>query len=254
MSVVRSFFSALLMYSKIPVPKQEWNEENRRYSLCFFPTIGLAVGGLTLVWYLICTVLDFGKLMFSVVCTIIPIAVTGGIHLDGFCDVCDAGASWGGKDKMLGVMKDPHIGAFAAIKLCVYFLLQTAFFSEAYDKKLLLIYSCGTVLSRSMSALAAVVFKAAKKEGSLNSFANSADRRITIFSEAVLIVLSTGGMMIVKPICGIAAAAGAFAVFAYYRVYSYRRFGGITGDLAGWFLQLCELAVLMCAVVADKIS
>ena len=30
-------------------------------------------------------------------------------------------------------------------------------------------------------------------------------------------------------------------VFLYYRLTAYKKFGGITGDLAGWFLQLCEL-------------
>ncbi len=28
-----------------------------------------------------------------------------------------------------------------------------------------------------------------------------------------------------------------------------RQFGGVTGDLAGYFLQLCELAVLGCVVI-----
>ena len=36
-------------------------------------------------------------------------------------------------------------------------------------------------------------------------------------------------------------------VFAYYRWVSYSKFGGITGDLAGWFLQKCELYILLCA-------
>ena len=39
------------------------------------------------------------------------------------------------------------------------------------------------------------------------------------------------------------------AVFVYYRYFSYKEFGGITGDLAGYFLQICELIMLMCAVV-----
>ena len=45
----------------------------------------------------------------------------------------------------------------------------------------------------------------------------------------------------------------ALLVFAcYYRV-SYREFGGITGDLAGWFLQLCEAAILLSVVLAQKL-
>ena len=32
-----------------------------------------------------------------------------------------------------------------------------------------------------------------------------------------------------------------------------RRFGGITGDLAGYFLCLCELMILLTAVIAGRI-
>ena len=44
---------------------------------------------------------------------------------------------------------------------------------------------------------------------------------------------------------------GAALIFVYYRWSSYRQFGGITGDLAGWFLQLCELAIPMGAVAGQ---
>lgn len=47
-------------------------------------------------------------------------------------------------------------------------------------------------------------------------------------------------------------AAVQLAVFVYYRRMSDRDFGGITGDLAGWFLQVCELASMGAAVVYLK--
>jgi len=36
-----------------------------------------------------------------------------------------------------------------------------------------------------------------------------------------------------------------FVVFLYYYHMSKREFGGITGDLAGYFLQILELALVM---------
>ena len=41
-----------------------------------------------------------------------------------------------------------------------------------------------------------------------------------------------------------AAAVVGLAVFFYYDQFSRKQFGGITGDLAGYFLQLCELFML----------
>ena len=51
--MLNSLFSAFLMYSRIPVPQVEWKEENRRYSLCFFPVIGVVLGIIQiLLWIL----------------------------------------------------------------------------------------------------------------------------------------------------------------------------------------------------------
>lgn len=44
MHVIRSFFIALSLYSKIPVPQFVWNEEDMQYSLCFFPWVGAVIG------------------------------------------------------------------------------------------------------------------------------------------------------------------------------------------------------------------
>ena len=45
------------------------------------------------------------------------------------------------------------------------------------------------------------------------------------------------------------ACLGAGLACLYYRVMSFRQFGGVTGDLAGYFLQLCELFMVLAAAV-----
>ena len=44
MSVIKSFFIAFSIYSKIPVPQFAWKEEDMRYTLCFFPWVGAVIG------------------------------------------------------------------------------------------------------------------------------------------------------------------------------------------------------------------
>lgn len=50
----------------------------------------------------------------------------------------------------------------------------------------------------------------------------------------------------------LAALAAAATVYFLYRHVALGQFGGFTGDLAGWFLQMCELAVLAAAVLAER--
>ena len=157
--MLNSLFSALLMYSRIPAPKTEWKEENRRYSLGFFPIIGAIIGGLLVLWRYVCSKFDLGELIFAVGAVCLPVIVTGGIHIDGFCDVTDSRASYADREKRLEILKDPHIGSFAVIRLCLYFLIQTALFSIVGNIRECAAIGCGFILSRALSGLYIAVIR-----------------------------------------------------------------------------------------------
>ena len=252
--MLNSLFSAFQMYSRIPTPNVEWSEKNRRYSLCFFPLIGAVTGVFVLVWNFICNALDIGDFLYSAGVFAIPVLVNGGIHLDGFCDTCDARASWGDRQKKLAILSDPHIGAFAAIRLSVYVLIYTAIMSELREVSAAVLIGCGYVLSRALSGYAAVTFKAAKKEGTLQSFTVPADKKTTVKVLVLTAAVSCFVMMISGFAAGVAASAAALLSMIYYRRMAYREFGGITGDLEGWFLQICELCIAAAAALVYKVT
>ncbi|MGN0600902.1 MAG: adenosylcobinamide-GDP ribazoletransferase [Oscillospiraceae bacterium] len=254
MRILKSLASAFLMYSRIPMPQVEWKEENRRYALCFFPIVGAVSGAIFLLWKYICGLFGIGSLADGAVSALIPLLVTGGIHMDGFCDVTDAKASCADREGKLKIMSDPHIGSFAAMWLCAYLILQTAMLAEIKNFGTAVIVACGYVLSRSLSGLAAVTFQSAKKEGELQSFAKPAHKKVTIAVLLVFTAVLAAAMLCADLISGGLALAGAAGAFIYYRISAYKNFGGITGDLAGWFLQICEMAVLILAVVGEKLT
>ena len=131
MWIFNSLIIAIAMYSKIPMPQAEWNEKNMRYAMCFFPVVGVVIGaaefaaGYALLHWLHCK-----PLLFSVAMTLIPVLITGGIHLDGFADTVDAMSSYAERERRLEILKDPHTGAFAIIGLCCYFLANVGIWSE----------------------------------------------------------------------------------------------------------------------------
>lgn len=251
MIILKSLASAFLMYSRIPMPRVEWKEENRRYSLCFFPLVGAVIGAVFILWKYVCAALKIGGILSAAVSVLIPILITGGIHLDGFCDVIDAKSSFADKEKKLEIMSDPHIGSFAAMRLCAYLILQTALLCEVKNT---VIIACGFVLSRTFSGIAAVTFKSAKKSGFLQEFSKPAHKKITVFTLFLIVIFCFAVMIFSGGICGVSAIIGAIFCFIYYRISAYKNFGGITGDLAGWFLQLCEISVLIFTVIGEKIT
>jgi len=155
----------------------------------------------------------------------------------------DAKSSYGDREKKLEILKDPHTGAFAIISLCCYFLLCVGIFSEMRTERLFaaaLVF----VFSRSLSGISVVSFQVAKNSGLLRTFQDGAQKRNVRIVLIFWLFATVVGFFLTAGLCGVAAAAVGLAVFFYYYQFSRKQFGGITGDLAGYFLQLCELFML----------
>ena len=254
MYLLQSLAIAISMYSKIPVPTVDWNEKNMKYAMCFFPVVGAAAGGLQLlIGYLLLKYTSCGNLFFAIAMVLIPVIVSGGIHLDGFADTVDALSSYGDREKKLEILKDPNTGAFAVIGLCVYFLADTALWSEV-TVELLPVIACTYMLSRSLSGISVVSFRAAKNSGLLRTFQDGAQKKRVRVVLIVWACVCGGIMLYLSWKTAVIVILVALFVFLYYYRMSRKQFGGITGDLAGYFLQVCELAMLAGAVLCRGIG
>lgn len=245
MIVMETVLVAFAMFSAIPLPQPDWNENNMRYALCAFPLIGLVCGALWWGWGAVCGWLDVSGLLRGAGLCLIPVLVTGGIHLDGFADTCDALASCASPEKKQEILKDPRCGAFAVIRLCSYFAAYFALCS-ALQTTSIAFWCMGLafVLERSLSGLAITRFPLAKNTGLAHAFAAAADRRRAGQILMLECVLAGAGMIAAGGVTGIVMAAVGLLVFRRYRVVADRQFGGLSGDLAGWFLQRAELWML----------
>lgn len=250
--MLKSVIVAFSMYSRIPMPRVEWSEKSMRYYMCFFPAVGAVIGLCCTGCYLLLGKAGVGQSASAALLTALPVLLNGGIHMDGFMDTMDAKSSYKPMEDKLKILKDPHTGAFAVIYAIVYFLISYAFFCEATGSVIGWI-SAGYIYSRILSGLSVVTFRKAKKDGMVAASADAAQKNVKWILLAELAVFAAAALWIDLRMGAVCLLSGA-AVFVYYRSMSYRVFGGITGDLAGYFLQLCELLVLIAAVVAGKLA
>ena len=231
MIVLQTMAVAFAMFSALPVPQFTWNSKNMRYALCAFPLIGGVIGAL---WSL-CGALPLPDMIRAGGFCLIPVLVTGGIHLDGYADTSDALSSYGDREKKLEILKDPRCGAFAVIRLCTYFLAYFCFaFCIRFSPRVGLCWTLALVLERGLSGLAVAAFPMAKNTGLAHTFATAADRESV---KKILIVLSVLLAAALIALGGGALVAAALLVLWRYHHVAVKEVGGITGDLAGGFCK-----------------
>lgn len=257
MRLLRTIAVTFALYSRIPMPHFEWKDEDMKYSMSVFPWVGAVIGLVFLCVYGVSIRTGMPDAAACMLLAAVPLILTGGFHVDGYMDVSDALSSYRTREEKLEILKDPHIGAFAVIRLCVTGLIYLASLIVVIgsDTAMFLMYiiAAGFFLARSLSALAVLNFRSARKEGMLFYEASCAGqgRKANNVICAVWLIGSAGLMIFIYPAGGAAAAAAALASFAWYRYRSYKEFGGITGDTAGWFVTICETSIAAaCAVVA----
>ena len=140
-----------------------------------------------------------------------------------------------GQYYVAGGLNGGTAAAYLALCACVQFTPQAG-----------LLWMMALVLERALSGYAVAAFPMAKNTGLAHTFASAADRatvrRVLALLAAVLCcaMLALGGWALVL---------AALAVLWRYHAVACKQFGGITGDLAGWFLQKAELWMLaaLCA-------
>lgn len=251
MNLLKNMVVAFSMYSKIPMPQFAWTKENMRYALCCFPVIGVVIGAAIWFWGWISAMLPFGNLFVTAVFLLIPVIITGGIHLDGLLDTSDALSSWQPRERRLEILSDSHAGAFAIIVCCSYYIAALAIWSEA-AVQVLPVIAGGFVLSRSLSGFGITMFPCAKNSGLAATFADQADKkrcRVILCCEAVA---ASAFMIWMQPLCGMMAVVAAWLTMLGCRKMCMEKFGGITGDTQGFFLQICELLIALAAVIGGK--
>ena len=252
MAIFKSLISALSTYSKIPMPNIEYKENEGRFTMCFFPLVGLIIFGLEALLIYLGNMFKLSDLSLAIGFVIVPTLVTGGIHIDGFMDVCDALSSYRDKEKRLEILDDPHVGAFSIIKLLIIIGIWILAVLEM-KREYLLIGGLGFIFARILSAFSVLVFKASKTKGMIVYVKNHASGicKYILVGEIMLttvICILTYNVMILIPLA---------ISFIGLLIYQHRvniEFGGISGDTSGYFLVMTESIWMLVIMILSKIS
>lgn len=127
---MNKLLAALMFFTRLPlwrianVPSDAFKRVVDLWPLTGWLTGGLAAG----VLYLLSL---FMPLQVAVVAALlVRLLLTGALHEDGLADFCDGMGAGGGRERILAIMKDSHIGSYGVLGLIFLFLFATAVLSS----------------------------------------------------------------------------------------------------------------------------
>jgi adenosylcobinamide-GDP ribazoletransferase len=252
MNVLRSIVVAFSMFSRIPTPRVEWEAKNMRYALAALPLVGCVIGGVLFGWGWLSGRLSFGAPLFAAGMTLLPLLITGGIHMDGFCDTVDALSSHAPPERKREILKDSHVGAFALIATGGYLLAYFALSTELMrDWKNLLSACLIPVAARAVSGFVSIC-SSADGSGLLHAMRGAARHTVAGIALLAWFVSSAAATVAVSPVAGTGMTAAAVVCAGTVYRMSKKEFGGMSGDISGYLLRVTELSMLAVLVFIQK--
>lgn len=221
---------AFAFLTRLPVPQTAGTAKDFAAALRFYPLVGAVIGVIVAAATWVGARHDpwTGALAGLVAW----VAVTGALHIDGLGDLADGlGAAHGDRERLLAVMRDPHVGSFGTVAIAVQLIA-----------KVVLLHGLGGDLRVALVPFAA---------------------RIAPLCWARWIVpIGSGlgaqiaGAVRIRDIAGWGAVLAGAAVVApallavpplvlIYQRWSAKRLGGINGDAHGAGIELLESALLV---------
>lgn len=212
----------------------------------FFPLVGALIG--LLIWLLawLFNSANIPAIISAPLLLVIYYLITGFIHFDGLCDVCDAFLAQRDKATRLSILKDSRIGAYALGCGTLYLILKTALIYQ-------LLQTPGSpviLLSMVVSSRMAMVIMAftghyPRSAGTGKPFIGKLAAMDVVWAAAIFsailivtIFMGTSPIICLVQIVTIATFCGAVWGWANHKI------GGVTGDVLGATGEAVDIAIL----------
>lgn len=232
---------ALSMFTILPTPYVEWDDDGVKNMMKFYPVIGIIVGGIWGIVYYLLNLINISIILKSIVIMLVPFVVTGMLHLDGFMDVCDAILSRRDREEKLRILKDSRTGAFAVISLLMLFFLQFGGIYSIVEKGIkfyLLILI--PIVSRSVVAYF-LLSRTTIKESTLGAYFKKGTNTIDLIIMGISLIIILVISFIIIKVYGVILIGLIILGITWAVEKCKREFGGISGDVAGFALVIGEV-------------
>lgn len=208
-------------------------------ALAWYPLVGLLISALLIAAHFLLQ-LALPNLVVAALVVALWAILTGGLHLDGFADACDALFATTTRERRLEILRDVHLGTFGAVGLILLLMLQVATVATAMTSASIFL---APILGR-WAIVFAATFPRARCEGMAAMFIAGLTRR-----EILMATLCATLFCGIFGWLGVFAFASAAVVAALIARFAENRLGGLTGDIYGMICESVEVGVLILGTI-----
>ena len=244
--LLRAFCMSFSMFCAIPTPfAHVWEDSVRSLMLVVFPFVGTVIGAIWAGAGVLMRYFGCPHLFAAAILTLLPYWLSGGIHLDGFMDCCDAVFSRRPLEKKREILKDSHVGSFAVISLSMLLLIGFAAFASFDGSENLWILVLVATASRACSAIGVSTLRPMGHSEYAGSFQKGISKGNIITLALVLAFCFAIGWFAFG-ICGIVTVLATALGYVAFTAYTFSELDGFSGDVTGLGTTMAEL----CGVIS----
>ncbi len=231
---------ALSLLTILPVRPRWDGDTPLGRAMVFYPLIGLGIGGVLAGEAALLDRLAGGphfSLLRAAFLLVVWVVITGGLHLDGWGDTCDALLPVVDRERRLEILRDPRMGSFGVIGISLLLLIKLAGLQAIHDSASLFL---APTLGRWFIVLAAAGWPSARPGGMGDWFRQGLQGRHIAWA-----TFTTLAAVIWFQVEGIIALTVALITGGALARFAVSRLGGLTGDTYGALVEGIEASVLV---------
>ena len=230
-----------------PKYKGEWDEKAFSQATIFYPLVGLFIG---VVVAAVLWLFSHAYPLFAAFAGLLTaILLTGGLHLDGYMDMCDGILASRGPERAMEIMKDSRVGSFAVIGVVLLLLGKFTLYVWLLDTEFLIsAILAAFAFSRFMMLYAIVSYPSARKTGLGYTVQQYVSKPALLWSLLLIVVLLVASRALLL----IPALILSFFIMVVISGKISLYLGGLTGDIYGAVAEIGEFVFLVSLLLCSS--
>ena len=237
---------AIQTMTRLPLKKQfDVTCQDYADSVAWFPLTALMPGAVMLAVYQLFLLTGIPYLP-AFLCVVAGIMFTGGLHIDGFADVCDAFFTGKTKERTLEIMKDSRVGTYGVLGIIFVVASKTFLIPSVDPARVLWILLAAPLCGKIPLVFCAKLSRYPRQDGMAKCIVEhlKTDTALVAITLCAAAAFLAGGFA-----AGSVSVACMIAIGAAMHFIAGQKIGGATGDVLGACNELGEIVFLLVMAV-----